>query len=673
MAKFRVTSPDGGIYEINAPDNATEQDVLSYAQQQFASLKPPTEQETRKAEELAAQSTNPIRALGGYAANVNQLIPFSDELVSGVGAVFGGNGDTYSQRYDDLQKQQQAMREAGKELNPQTATGQLGLGLASMKLLPSPTKLAEGAGVFSKAYNNAKTMAPLGALYGAGEQDAYSQDSERLGNAALGAAGVGTFGAALPFAAKAISGTGGLIKGGYNAIKSIVTNPTAEEVAGKYLAEVLRRSKVNVQDAPVGKNLLQYGGKGAVDSAESIFTRGGDAGERIEQYSEGRTASLPNELAAYLKEKFAPVKNLPEMLSEMKSKVYERARPAYSAAYDYAPALNDAQINQGLDRISSAGYWNPLTRDARSLAALEGETLGNIDATGLIRSFSTKDLDYMTRALRNLGKSTEGQGAMGGNTEIGAKLKSAAMSIRSRLGELNPKFGEAVKQYGDDVSIYNAAEAGQDANLFGSNWKSDVFDYNRLNDTAKQVWRLGQAEKLQNMIDRNPNAALRQFNSRQFNNAMKEFYEPEAAATLQEQMAARLKEVKDLQRVTSNSRTEGRRIQQQLDNELAGGGLNAFAADVAEHGSNAFFKRIMKSVSNALNNTPKMQQADNLVTRELLSTPFNVAAGEATGQIPPEMLAQYLRKPKAGFQPLQYIPQLGNGNIYPLLAYEGTQ
>ena len=175
------------------------------------------------------------------------------------------------------------------------------------------------------------------------------------------------------------------------------------------------------------------------------------------------------------------------------------------------------------------------------------------------------------------------------------------------------------------------------------------------------------------MIDRNPNAALRQFNSRQFNNAMGEFYEPEAAATLQEQMASRLKEVKDLQRITANSRTEGRRIQQQMDNELADGGLSSFAGDVAEHGTNAFFKRLGRSMQNALTNTPKKQQADNLVTRELLSTPFNVAAGEATGQIPPELLAQYLRKQRSGFNPLQYLPQLGDGNIYPLLAYEGTQ
>lgn len=35
MAKFRITGPDGASYEVTAPDGANEQDVLSYAQQQF--------------------------------------------------------------------------------------------------------------------------------------------------------------------------------------------------------------------------------------------------------------------------------------------------------------------------------------------------------------------------------------------------------------------------------------------------------------------------------------------------------------------------------------------------------------------------------------------------------------------------------------------------------------
>lgn len=38
MARYEITSPNGQRYEINAPDTASESDVMAYAKQQFASL-----------------------------------------------------------------------------------------------------------------------------------------------------------------------------------------------------------------------------------------------------------------------------------------------------------------------------------------------------------------------------------------------------------------------------------------------------------------------------------------------------------------------------------------------------------------------------------------------------------------------------------------------------------
>jgi predicted house-cleaning noncanonical NTP pyrophosphatase (MazG superfamily) len=51
MAVFEITSPSGEIFEITAPEGASEQDVLSYAQSQFAS------QPTQPTQPSALQST----------------------------------------------------------------------------------------------------------------------------------------------------------------------------------------------------------------------------------------------------------------------------------------------------------------------------------------------------------------------------------------------------------------------------------------------------------------------------------------------------------------------------------------------------------------------------------------------------------------------------------------
>lgn len=40
MPKYRVTSPDGKTFEVTAPDGASEQDIMSYAQSQFSAQKP---------------------------------------------------------------------------------------------------------------------------------------------------------------------------------------------------------------------------------------------------------------------------------------------------------------------------------------------------------------------------------------------------------------------------------------------------------------------------------------------------------------------------------------------------------------------------------------------------------------------------------------------------------
>lgn len=49
MAKFRITGPDGNTYEITAPDDATEEQVLAYAQTQQAPTKQRSPQELQNA------------------------------------------------------------------------------------------------------------------------------------------------------------------------------------------------------------------------------------------------------------------------------------------------------------------------------------------------------------------------------------------------------------------------------------------------------------------------------------------------------------------------------------------------------------------------------------------------------------------------------------------------
>lgn len=41
MPKYRITAPDGKTYEINAPDGASQDDVLQYVQQNYQGVGQP--------------------------------------------------------------------------------------------------------------------------------------------------------------------------------------------------------------------------------------------------------------------------------------------------------------------------------------------------------------------------------------------------------------------------------------------------------------------------------------------------------------------------------------------------------------------------------------------------------------------------------------------------------
>ncbi len=63
MAKYRITGPDGGTYEVNAPDTATEAEVMAYAQQNY---KP------KQLEPLKADPTEGMSGLDKFRAGAGK-------------------------------------------------------------------------------------------------------------------------------------------------------------------------------------------------------------------------------------------------------------------------------------------------------------------------------------------------------------------------------------------------------------------------------------------------------------------------------------------------------------------------------------------------------------------------------------------------------------------------
>lgn len=195
----------------------------------------PYEQEL--AIEKAAQYTSPSQSLKAYGANVAQALPFvgtfTDEAMSAIGsALGGGSGEDFRNRYEDLQRQQQILRQAGEELNPSATTlGQIGAGVASIGAMP---QIAAGRGLAGQIASGAKIGGGMGASYGAGLSDVRTDDS--LSGRAVNAAVQGTLGAltggALPAVMSGI-GSAGKYAGKFIGGKPLVSSERLERVTGR--------------------------------------------------------------------------------------------------------------------------------------------------------------------------------------------------------------------------------------------------------------------------------------------------------------------------------------------------------------------------------------------------------------------------------------------------------
>jgi len=252
MAKFRVTGPDGSTYEVNAPDGASEQDVMSYVQQQHtaqpaqpdfatqAASMDPTDLSVARAKDgafgdyLRAQAAQPKpgetpdqmfkRQYGGLsqearpnsgegvARSALQGATFGggDELVAAGAAALDpllkGSGGSYGDRYDAyLGRERQRLGQFRND-HPVAAIGSEVVGAIPTAMLAPEIKAAQGAGLGTRMLVSGANAAGQGAVYGfnAGQDG----PANRASNAALSAILAGGIGAASPYVGDALTRAG---------------------------------------------------------------------------------------------------------------------------------------------------------------------------------------------------------------------------------------------------------------------------------------------------------------------------------------------------------------------------------------------------------------------------------------------------------------------------------
>ncbi|WP_127186651.1 hypothetical protein [Arsenicitalea aurantiaca] len=150
------------------------------------------------------------------------------------------------------------------------------------------------------------------------------------------------------------------------------------------------------------------------------------------------------------------------------------SQPARSSAYDAAYASPiDYSSEAGRTLESLLGRVERAAPGTISLAnrmmAGEGvqsqQILANLAEDGTVtfsRLPDTRQIDYITRALNQMARSGDGQGALGGQTDIGRIMGGLAGDIRGALRTANPRYGEALATAATPIDQRQALLFGQD-------------------------------------------------------------------------------------------------------------------------------------------------------------------------------------------------------------------
>jgi hypothetical protein len=161
----------------------------------------------------------------------------------------------------------------------------------------------------------------------------------------------------------------------------------------------------------------------------------------------------------------------PDGVFAIKKGLREGTKKARKATYDaaYAVPINYSkplaqEIEGLLERVPEEAIKN-----ANKLMKVQGvksaQILARVGDDGAVVFESLPDvrqLDFITRGLNQLAESSEGTGAFGKQTAMGASLENLSGDIRRRLKVLVPEYKAALDTAADPLSKSRAVEFGND-------------------------------------------------------------------------------------------------------------------------------------------------------------------------------------------------------------------
>lgn len=507
MARYEITSPDGQRFEIMAPDNASQDEVMAFFRKSMESQQP---------EQKAAPDVSVLESLGRGALQGVSL-GFADEIYGGVkGAanwIGGGEfGDTYA-------KERDAVREANRqaqEANPTSYfAGEIGGGFA----VPGGAALAgakgaralANAGLKARSLSSAKGGMAYGAAYGLGkgEGDIESQAFSTLGGGVAGGVVGGLLpgavqlgSAALRVPAQAVRVVSDPRRVAVEKVAEALSRDSGSEatkylpIINKQLTNEWARSKsqavraTNDPATTLGNTqlmLADMGGQNTRDLIRAATNMPNARAERFRQVLDRRQATQPKRLERSLSNNLSKGETYYASVDDIVAKRDAMAEPMFRAAFAV-----ETPMTQQLARVME----RPTMKELNALVARK---LADED----------KPIGLMTRTemLHRMKLELDGQIGMAikaekmGNRPSAGWDKGTLMTLKRDMLKAidNKPYKYALEKYSGPSALKTAANEGFEEALTAAP-EQLASKISSLTKSEAEMWRMGAARAIMGRV-----------------------------------------------------------------------------------------------------------------------------------------------------------------------------
>lgn len=378
-------------------------------------------------------------------------------------------GKTWGDRYQQALDIQQGKDQAFHEQHPYVDTAtQLAGGVAAT--IPA---VVAAPGLFGAGTASLPTRVAIGGATGGaiGGTDAAIRSEGDPVSTAVGT-GVGTvLGAAGPAVGEVAGNIYRNITGraatNAAAEQAGVSRPAVDVVARSLGADnALADTSANIAAAGP-RAMLADAGPSTLSTLDTAIQRGGPGAGQAAQRVGNRAAGAAQDVNQALDTAFGPSEGMVAPLEALRTSTQPARAAAYDAAYatpiDYASSTGQALQNVVENRVPAS-----VINRANNLMRVNGEQsqqiLANIADDGTVtfqRLPDVRQLDYITRALNDVSRAGDGNGALGGNTAEGRAYGNLARTIRDMTSSLVPEYRTALNTAAEPIAQREATLFGQ--------------------------------------------------------------------------------------------------------------------------------------------------------------------------------------------------------------------